>query len=242
MSSASGDEGWARVRSGACPFAPSCNVGPRGRKRSCSRSTGRAGAGGRRPPSWRSSCSSPIASGTARSQSRPGWPTSSTPPDHSTLSRTGLGQARPTSGASRSLPRASSTNRWMTPRSTARLSCCARAGSSSTRWRRGCPPRCARALVAVGAAATRSSATPSAPRARTSRSDWGCGCQRAVRSRRRGCVTTERCMSPPCGNTTTARPNGCDRGTCPFLIRHSAFHTMDHAWEMEDKDLTVPAG
>jgi hypothetical protein len=24
----------------------------------------------------------------------------------------------------------------------------------------------------------------------------------------------------------------------PFLIRHSAFHTMDHAWEMEDKDLS----
>ena len=24
----------------------------------------------------------------------------------------------------------------------------------------------------------------------------------------------------------------------PFLIRHSAFHAMDHAWEMEDKDLT----
>jgi hypothetical protein len=24
----------------------------------------------------------------------------------------------------------------------------------------------------------------------------------------------------------------------PFLIRHTAFHTMDHAWEMEDKDLT----
>jgi hypothetical protein len=23
-----------------------------------------------------------------------------------------------------------------------------------------------------------------------------------------------------------------------FLIRHSAFHTLDHAWEMEDKDLT----
>lgn len=26
--------------------------------------------------------------------------------------------------------------------------------------------------------------------------------------------------------------------TLPFLIRHSAFHVMDHAWEMEDKDLT----
>jgi hypothetical protein len=22
-----------------------------------------------------------------------------------------------------------------------------------------------------------------------------------------------------------------------YLIRHTAFHTMDHAWEMEDKDL-----
>jgi hypothetical protein len=27
----------------------------------------------------------------------------------------------------------------------------------------------------------------------------------------------------------------------PFLLRHSAFHTMDHAWEMEDKDLTATA-
>ena len=29
--------------------------------------------------------------------------------------------------------------------------------------------------------------------------------------------------------------------TLPFLIRHSAFHTLDHAWEMEDKDLTQRA-
>jgi hypothetical protein len=29
--------------------------------------------------------------------------------------------------------------------------------------------------------------------------------------------------------------------TLPFLIRHSAFHTMDHAWEMEDKDLSGEA-
>jgi hypothetical protein len=27
-------------------------------------------------------------------------------------------------------------------------------------------------------------------------------------------------------------------GTLAFLIRHSAFHTLDHAWEMEDKDLS----
>jgi hypothetical protein len=27
--------------------------------------------------------------------------------------------------------------------------------------------------------------------------------------------------------------------TLPYLIRHSAFHTLDHAWEMEDKDLSA---
>ena len=27
-----------------------------------------------------------------------------------------------------------------------------------------------------------------------------------------------------------------------FLIRHTAYHTMDHAWEMEDKDLTDAVG
>ncbi len=26
--------------------------------------------------------------------------------------------------------------------------------------------------------------------------------------------------------------------TLAFLVRHSAFQTMDHAWEMEDKDLS----
>jgi hypothetical protein len=30
--------------------------------------------------------------------------------------------------------------------------------------------------------------------------------------------------------------------TLPFLIRHSAFHTLDHAWEMEDKDLSGEVG
>jgi hypothetical protein len=27
--------------------------------------------------------------------------------------------------------------------------------------------------------------------------------------------------------------------TLPFLICHSAFYTLDHAWEMEDKDLSA---
>jgi hypothetical protein len=30
--------------------------------------------------------------------------------------------------------------------------------------------------------------------------------------------------------------------TLPFLIRHSAYHVLDHAWEMEDKDLSGKGG
>jgi hypothetical protein len=30
--------------------------------------------------------------------------------------------------------------------------------------------------------------------------------------------------------------------TLPFLIRHSAYHMLDHAWEMEDKDLSAENG
>lgn len=27
-----------------------------------------------------------------------------------------------------------------------------------------------------------------------------------------------------------------------YLIRHTSYHTMDHAWEMEDKDLSETVG
>ncbi len=30
--------------------------------------------------------------------------------------------------------------------------------------------------------------------------------------------------------------------TLPFLIGHSAYHTLNHAWEMEDKDLSAEDG
>ncbi len=29
--------------------------------------------------------------------------------------------------------------------------------------------------------------------------------------------------------------------TIPYLLRHTAYHTLDHAWEMEDRDLTSEA-
>jgi hypothetical protein len=34
----------------------------------------------------------------------------------------------------------------------------------------------------------------------------------------------------------------CGPGRSHFLIRHSAYHTLDHAWEMEDKDLSAQDG
>ena len=30
--------------------------------------------------------------------------------------------------------------------------------------------------------------------------------------------------------------------TIPYLLRHSAYHVLDHAWEMEDRDLTNAGG
>ena len=43
-----------------------------------------------------------------------------------------------------------------------------------------------------------------------------------------------------CGAIRALHAEGKMARTWPlrFLIRHTAFHTMDHAWEMEDKDLT----
>ena len=29
--------------------------------------------------------------------------------------------------------------------------------------------------------------------------------------------------------------------TIPYLLRHTAYHTLDHAWEMEDRDLSGAA-
>jgi hypothetical protein len=44
-----------------------------------------------------------------------------------------------------------------------------------------------------------------------------------------------------CDAIRTAHSEGRMARSWPlrYLIRHTAYHTMDHAWEMEDKDLTV---
>jgi hypothetical protein len=44
-----------------------------------------------------------------------------------------------------------------------------------------------------------------------------------------------------CNAIRAFREQGKPARTWPlrYLIRHTAYHTLDHAWEMEDKDLTV---
>ena len=34
-----------------------------------------------------------------------------------------------------------------------------------------------------------------------------------------------------------AKPLG--KWTIPYLLRHTAYHALDHAWEMQDRDLTA---
>ena len=54
------------------------------------------------------------------------------------------------------------------------------------------------------------------------------------------CGSIGRPTSTPCARTTPGRSERRKRSwTLPFLIRHSAYHTLDHAWEMEDKDLSA---
>jgi hypothetical protein len=47
-----------------------------------------------------------------------------------------------------------------------------------------------------------------------------------------------------CTATRAFHSDGKPARTWPlrYLIRHTAYHTMDHAWEMEDKDLTDTGG
>jgi hypothetical protein len=44
-----------------------------------------------------------------------------------------------------------------------------------------------------------------------------------------------------CNNIRAFHAEGKTAGKWPlrYLIRHTAYHTLDHAWEMEDKDLTM---
>jgi hypothetical protein len=98
-------------------------------------------------------------------------------------------------------------------------------------------PEMRRSRAEEDATATRSSSTPSAPKARTSRSRSGYGYRRARSSPRMDCGSIARPTSRRCAYNAGKVKRRMRSWTLPFLIRHSAYHTLDHAWEMEDKDL-----
>ena len=100
--------------------------------------------------------------------------------------------------------------------------------------------RCARGRGEADATVTASSATSFATRARISRTRSACGFRRkgaltpdALRKYRRDYVAAMRAYN---AGEVTKRMRSW---TLAFLIRHSAFHNLDHAWEMEDKDLSA---
>ncbi len=76
------------------------------------------------------------------------------------------------------------------------------------------------------------------------------GSERTQFARKVGVITLEGAMLTPDGlrehreayvaalREYNAQGKSARTWTLPFLIRHTAFHVMDHAWEMEDKDLT----
>ena len=112
-----------------------------------------------------------------------------------------------------------------------------RRGRPSTRPGHACRPSCARAREAAAASATRSSATSSAGRSTT----WRTRSASRSRSRRvripRPCARTAPRSSTGSATTTPAASRR-GPGTVQFLIRRCAWHMLDHAWEMEDRDQT----
>ena len=108
--------------------------------------------------------------------------------------------------------------------------------------RRVSRPRCARARAAGAATATGSSAT-----IRTESEDFAK--QVGLRIEEEAALSPEGLRQHRESYVAAMRAYNDGKvekrmrsWTLPFLIRHSAFHTLDHAWEMEDKDLTGEDG
>jgi hypothetical protein len=73
--------------------------------------------------------------------------------------------------------------------------------------------------------------------------DWGAGV--GVDLLREAIMTDEGLTAHRaayCAAIREAHAAGRQARTWPlhFLIRHTAYHVLDHAWEMKDKDLTAP--
>jgi hypothetical protein len=142
--------------------------------------------------------------------------------------------------ASRSRPRRSTASRSTRRPSTARCGCCVRRGPSSTRNGRprfggppaGCPGR--------------------RPLPRPDRS--ACSGERGWRLLKRvkakseledlltaGGLAHHRDRFVEAMRAWYAEGKPLGNWTIPYLLRHTAYHVLDHTWEMQDRDLTDDA-
>ena len=194
-----------------------------------SRSLGHVGGRRDREARW------PTRRGTPAWPSGPAWRRRSRRRATSRWSSACPGRARPTSGASRTCRRRSRSTSC--PRRTwnGGSTCSARAGPPSTRSRpaspaRSCPDRGAPDGPASRSSATSTSASPSSSRARS-------------RSGRRldAVMTPDGRKDHRLAYLAAIRAYNADgrpARTWPiqFLVRRTAHHVMDHAWELEDRD------
>ena len=121
----------------------------------------------------------------------------------------------------------------------ARSRCFGRVGRSSTASRRGSRPRCARARAAADANrdliirhTIRTESEYFAKQVALRIPEESALTPDGLRQYREAYISTMRAYN---AGEITRRMRSW---TLRFLIRHSAFHTLDHAWEMEDKDLS----
>ena len=152
-------------------------------------------------------------------------------------------RGRPTSGASPSRPPRPSRDRWARRSSSAGSPCSGPVGRSSTASGHGSRRRCVRALEAEDATGTiiirhtiRTESEDFAKQVGLRIPEGAALTPDGLRQHREAYVAAMRAYNV--GEIKRRMRSW----TLPFLIRHSAFHTLDHAWEMEDKDLSAEDG
>ena len=147
-------------------------------------------------------------------------------------------RARPTSGASPTCRRRSS-ERSCPPRTwNGGWTCCVPPGPTSTTWPRTFPRSFALGNVPPVAPAIRSSATctSASPTRCRARSRSG---HRSTSRPRRWAWSPHRKAYLEAIRAYNAEGKPARSWPIQFLIRRTGHHAMDHAWEMEDRDLTA---
>ena len=121
-----------------------------------------------------------------------------------------------------------------------RCGCCARRGPSSTRRPPASRRSSGRASGAAAAPGTGSSSTSWGKRVATSRSASRCRpSSEDLPTPAELAEHRDRFVEAMRAWYVEGKPLG--NWTIPYLLRHTAYHVLDHTWEMQDRDLTDDA-